>query len=40
VVFTMVDGEVLYERGRFYGLDAERILSTCRDIEEKLAEGL
>jgi len=40
VVFTMVDGEVLYERGRFYKLDADRVLDACRGIGEKLAEEL
>ena len=40
VVFTMVDGEILYERGRFYKLDAERVLDACRRIGEKLAEEL
>ena len=40
VVFTMVDGEILYERGRFYKLDAGRVLSACREIGERLAGEL
>jgi len=40
VVFVMVDGDVLFERGRFYKLDASRVLSACQEIGERLAEEL
>ena len=40
VVFTMVEGEILYERGHFYKLDVKQIMSACREIGEKLAEEL
>ena len=40
VVLTMVDGQVLYERGRFTRLDVKRIIEDCRALGERLAEEL
>ena len=40
VVLSMVDGEVLFLRGRFTKVDAGRVLRECTSIGERLAEEL
>ena len=36
VIFTMVDGEILYDEGSWSSLDSERVLSRAQEMRTKL----